>query len=94
MDLVFEDIEQVPEDFDVWLIDEVASVRQNLRETPAYSVAGTSVASPRKLMLVVGNEMYQTQQFDKLDLVPDNYALRSEFSESVCRIYIHPIQPS
>lgn len=54
IDLLFDGLDQVPSDLEVWLVDEALQVRQNLRENKVYSFAGTGEPAPRRLKLIVG----------------------------------------
>ena len=52
--LEFEELDTIPEEFEVWLVDEVLNHMQNLRVVPAYTVAVPLEHQPRQLKLVVG----------------------------------------
>ena len=52
--LRFEGIDEVPRDFEVWLVDEVAQVWQDLRERATYTVAGAGGQHARAFRLLVG----------------------------------------
>ena len=46
-------VENVPEGYSVWLVDEALHIRQNLRARPSYTFTGASEARPKALQLVV-----------------------------------------
>jgi len=77
VNLSFEGIASVPSEFEVWLVDEALQITQNLRESPAYSVAGSE--QPKALKLVVGRREFITQQLAEIDLVPATYELSQNF---------------
>ena len=77
--LAFEGLERVPESFEVWLVDEVANTRTDLRETAEYEVAGAGPTSPRKFKLIVGDAGFQAEMLAELDLLPDHFELLQNF---------------
>ena len=53
--LAFDGVSELPEYYEVLLVDEAARQTVNLRETSTYSIAGASTTAPRELKLVIRN---------------------------------------
>ncbi|NUO80995.1 T9SS type A sorting domain-containing protein, partial [candidate division KSB1 bacterium] len=79
VDLTFEGLAQVPDEFEVWLLDEKLNVAQNLREDNHYSIAGPSPANPKRLQLAVGRKEYVGEKLAGVLLTPVNYELSQNF---------------
>ena len=77
--LTFAEIESVPEDFGVWLVDEVLNLTQNLRERDQFSVAGVGEEHPRRLKLVVGKADFVEGNITELQNIPTNFELSQNF---------------
>jgi len=75
--LHFENIETVPPEFEVWLVDEVLKISHNLREKSQYSIAGTE--HPKRLKLMVGKQGFIDKQLVTLQAVPSSYELSQNF---------------
>ena len=75
--LTFEGIEKVPEHFEVWLVDEVLQVSQNLREISTYVTAGT--LAPRSFQLIVGTEAFLAEELDSSSDLPQTFELYQNF---------------
>ncbi len=52
--LTFAGLSGVPSEYEVWLVDEVLGLQQDLRQTDTYTVVGGGARDPRSLKLVVG----------------------------------------
>lgn len=79
VNLTFEEIESVPEAFEVWLVDEAVSIAQNLRENNSYSVAGRGPEHPKSLKLVVGKSDFIAKKLTDIQLIPTTYELSQNF---------------
>lgn len=77
--LNFAELEGVPEDYKIWLVDDAVKVSINLRDKPEYSFAGSGEKYPKNLKLVVGKQEFIANQFDNIDLVPESYELYQNF---------------
>ena len=75
--LTFEGLAGVPPAYEVWLIDDVVQARQNLRETPHYTVAGTD--TPRPLTLVVGKSAFVETEAGLSAETPTRFELSPNF---------------
>ncbi len=52
--LTFAGLESVPEDLEIWLVDRLLQTQTNIREQPAYTVAGSPEAFADRFSLLVG----------------------------------------
>jgi len=77
--LTFEGLESVPEENEIWLIDEVVPVAQNLRQNKNYIVAAASPEHPRRLKLVVGKRDFVEEKIDDTQVIPTTYELNQNF---------------
>jgi len=77
VNLTFEGVESVPEEFNVWLVDEAVNIAQNLRETNYYAVAGAD--HPKRLKLAVGRSDFIAEKLDGIQLIPTTYELSRNF---------------
>ncbi|MCG8606266.1 FG-GAP-like repeat-containing protein [bacterium] len=78
VELTFTGIESVPQEFDVWLVDEALGLTQNLRNKPHFFVAGVGEDHPNRLKLLVGrsdfvNELLPAQE------IPTDFELSQNF---------------
>jgi len=81
--LSFEGLDEVPPEFEVWLVDDALKISHNLREKNRYSVAGAVAvaepAHPKRLKLVVGKRDFVDKQLATVQAVPSNYELSQNF---------------
>ena len=77
--LTFKNMESVPVEFQVWLVDEAAGVARNLRERNQYSLAGRGPESPRALKLVVGKQSFVEEQVATYQEIPQTFELSQNF---------------
>ena len=77
--LNFAVLESVPEDYEIWLVDDAVKSSLNLRSTQEYTFASYGKEYPKKLKLVVGKQEYIDNQFDSIDFVPESYELYQNF---------------
>ncbi len=75
VELRFEGLDDVPVLFEVWLIDERAGVRKDLREDPTYTLAGPGEEHPAPLSLVVGTEEFILDAYRDARLLPTSAEL-------------------
>ena len=77
--LTFDEIESVPPEFDIWLIDERLQIAQNLREANKYSVTGVMENQPKRLKLVVGRGEFVDEKRITNSTVPSAFELSQNF---------------
>jgi len=77
--LNFSGIECVPDEYQVWLHDELLELNINLRESTKYSFVGTSEQYTRHLKLVIGNENYIQTEMPAGELMPQRVELSQNF---------------
>lgn len=77
--LIFEGVESIPSEFEVWLVDKVVKISQNLRKLNYYFVAGAREDHPKLLKLVVGTSDYIGEEINELQLVPTTFELSQNF---------------
>ena len=76
VDLQFAGLESVPEEYELWLVDEFLNVSHNLREQDSYAL---SLSASRSLKLVVGNADFAHTVLEASQDIPDEYALHQNF---------------
>jgi hypothetical protein len=79
VNLSFEGLEQVPVEYDIWLVDKTLKITLDLRTKNNYSIAGRSQDNPKPLTLVVGKAGYVNEKLAGFKLVPTNYELSQNF---------------
>jgi hypothetical protein len=77
--LNFEGVESVPDKHEIWLIDEVVPVAQNLRQNKNYVVAASSPENPKRLKLVVGKHDFVEEKIADTQVIPTTYELNQNF---------------
>ena len=78
VELLFSQLEGVPQDLEIWLLDEVATTAQDLRQQATYRVAVAGADRPRPLRLAVGDRAFVEDQGVGADL-PATYELAPNF---------------
>jgi hypothetical protein len=89
VNLTFEGIDEVPKEFEVWLVDDALKITKNLREQGQYAVAGAgpvavagAVAGAehvKQLKLVVGNREFVDEKLAEARAIPTTYELSQNF---------------
>ena len=77
--LHFDGILDVPEKFEIWLVDEALGFHQNLRELNAFSIAGGETAQAKRLQLVVGRKEFVDMELPELQTIPTSFELEQNF---------------
>ena len=77
--LHFDGILDVPEKFEVWLVDEALGFHQNLRELNAFSIAGGETMQAKRLRLVVGRKDFVDTELPELQTIPTSFELEQNF---------------
>jgi hypothetical protein len=86
INLTFKEMDQVPEQFEIWLVDEKLYVTQNLREKNTYYVAGSNANYPKFLKLIVGNCNFIEEKLAEVTVIPKTFEL--------CHNFPNPFNPS
>ncbi len=79
VNLTFAGIDGVPDEFEIWIIDEPLRISQDLRKTRAFAVAGSGPDYPKRLKLVVGRHDFVAEKLAKADVIPETYELSQNF---------------
>jgi len=79
VELSFDGLAGVPQEFEVWLIDEALEVSQNLRERRRYAFAPFADEKPKRLKLVVGKAGLVKEKFTAVQVIPNSYELSQNF---------------
>jgi hypothetical protein len=77
VNLAFAGIAEIPNEFEIWIIDEALQLLQNLREVNHYTVAGS--AHPKKLKLVVGKSSFVDEKLATVQALPTAHELSQNF---------------
>jgi len=77
--LTFDGLESVPEEDEIWLIDEVVPVAQNLRQNKSYVVAASSPEHPKRLKLIVGKHDFVEEKIANTQVIPTTYEINQNF---------------
>ena len=77
--LIFEGLEGIPEDFDIFLIDKSSRTAQNLKWKPEYLFDVASQNSRKELRFVAGQRDFVQSNSAGVDLFPDEYNLSQNF---------------
>ena len=78
-EIVFEGIESVPDEFEVYILDEKLKISQDLRENPVFRFPTVTVPLKKQLKLVVGNEGYLQETNLGINEIPKDYELSQNF---------------
>lgn len=73
--LSFERVAQVPDNFEVWLLDEYNKASQDLRTTPRYTIEDVVAGQDRSMRLIVGSSEYVRQELESAGALPASYEL-------------------
>lgn len=73
--LSLDGMDQVPSEFDAWLVDETTKDTWNLRRTSQTQLAMVTKGTERPMRLVVGTPAYVKEVLRDLEALPDTYAL-------------------
>ncbi len=77
--LEFGNLDSVPASLAIWIFDEVAGVRQNLRQVSDYNVAGPGDGRVRSLKLVVGEAWFVDSELGEAPSLPQSLELSQPF---------------
>jgi len=79
VDLTFTGLEKVPQEYDIWLMDEGLGLTQNLRRSNRFVLAAPGEKHPKQLKLLVGNSGFVSEMVSEVKTVPDEFALFQNF---------------
>ena len=77
--LTFEGLKSAPSEYEIWLIDDVVPIAQNLRQNQSYVVAASSPEHPKRLKLVVGKCDFVEEKIADTQVIPTTYELNQNF---------------
>ena len=77
--LSFEHLDTVPDDFEVWLLDEGLETAHNLRESNRYTISRPSPDEAYAYQLIVGTSAFVESELDAAGALPDEYVLDGVF---------------
>jgi len=78
VNLTFEGINDVPNEYEVWLLDPILQTSQDLRRNESYSVAA-SVEHPKRLQLLIGNPDFVNEKLAASTNIPRTFELYQNF---------------
>jgi hypothetical protein len=73
--LKFTEVEKVPEEYELWLVDEAVHVRQDVRSKGVYEFGGAGEGKARRFALIVGKEADVQRLMTRRGDVPADFAL-------------------
>lgn len=77
--LTFVGIDDVPPVYEVWLLDDLNRVTQNLRKHNRYTLPGSTDHSPKYISLIIGTNDFVNDQFESKELIPDRFTLSQNY---------------
>jgi hypothetical protein len=77
--LTFERLEDLPLDFEVWVVDRVHNRSQNLRENNQYRFVNLKKEQLHQMTLLAGDKNYVQRQLYEANAFPVHYALFNNF---------------
>jgi hypothetical protein len=77
--LTFAGLKSVPDEFEIWLVDEPLNLTQNLRVTPHFFVAGVGEKHPKRLKLLVGKNDFIGETLQDVQQIPTEFELSQNF---------------
>lgn len=86
VNIVLENLEQVPENFEVWVVNRTRKSALQLSKSQNSFVIQKKGSDAEKLTLLIGSESYIKSTINNLGLIPQDYALRQN--------YPNPFNPS
>lgn len=78
VDLTFDGTSEVPTEFEIWLVDDLLGIRQDLRKNKRYSVAGVADHAKR-LKLVIGRSEFVDENGGAASNLPAIFELAQNF---------------
>lgn len=73
--LTFSGIDNVPAEYEVWLLDKLNMIAQNLHHSNIYNIKGAGEDNPIPLKVLVGDRTYVQQTLETMQLIPKAYTL-------------------
>ncbi len=86
VNLMFENLQTVPEDFEIFLLDRETGILRDLRQQPQVAVRVPQDADFKTLSVVVGKPEFVQQHSEGLNTIPRTFALHQN--------YPNPFNPS
>jgi len=77
--LRFDQVEEIPNELSVYLVDFALGHKQNLRENGTYQFRTPAPEHPKELSFIVGKEEFIAQQTAELPAVPSEFILSQNF---------------
>ncbi|MBL1212202.1 MAG: T9SS type A sorting domain-containing protein [Ignavibacteriae bacterium] len=75
----FEKVNEVPENYEVWLVDNLLKTTQNIRAKTDYEFKTSVNNKSKKLKLLVGDENFIKKEFADMQLIPNEFKLHQNF---------------
>ena len=79
VNITFEGIEDVPPEYEVCVVDDIAGMSIDLREIQTYSFVGSDLENPRPLKLLIGRQDFVEGELSEIRHLPDSYELSQNF---------------
>ncbi len=77
--IIFKGIESVPAEYEVYVLDELLKISQNLRNDPVFTFPSVTVPFKKQLKLIVGNEDFLRNNNLGINEIPFNFVLHQNF---------------
>jgi Secretion system C-terminal sorting domain len=75
INLSFENIESLPTNYEIKLIDEKFQMVKDLISSSKYSLNGSNNDAPRKLKLIIGNKEFVNKKIEQIIIAPTTFQL-------------------
>jgi hypothetical protein len=79
VNISFGKVDEVPDNFEVWLVDDLLKTTQNIRTYKEYDFKASAKSSTKKLKLLVGDEDFIKKKFAEMQLFPTEFKLHQNF---------------
>jgi type IX secretion system substrate protein len=79
VEISFDKVNEVPENFEVWLVDDLLKTTQNIRTNKEYFFNASANSKSKKLKLLVGDENFIKKEFANMQLFPSEFKLHQNF---------------
>jgi hypothetical protein len=77
--LHFDKLESLPDNLEIWLVDELLNIKQDVRRENSFVVPTGSRGTSKTLKLVIGSTNYLASELSSGDFIPETFELHQNF---------------